>query len=48
MKLENTDGWSKTMTPVLDAYNNSPRSMTIIAPNKVNTDNEVQVIININ
>ena len=36
------------MNPVLDAYNNSPHSATKIAPNKVNKDNEVQVLMNIN
>ncbi len=35
------------MSPVLDAYNNSPHSSTEIAPNKVNKDNEIQVLINI-
>ena len=35
------------MTPVLDAYNNSPHSTTKIAPNKVNKDNEIQVLMNI-
>ncbi len=35
------------MSPVLDAYNNSPHSATKIAPYKVNKDNEVQVLINI-
>jgi hypothetical protein len=35
------------MTPVLDAYNNSPHSTTKIAPNKVNKDNEMQVKMNI-
>jgi transposase InsO family protein len=47
MKLKNTDNWSKIMTPVLDAYNNSPHSTTKIAPNKVNKDNEMQVKMNI-
>ncbi len=36
------------MTPVLDAYNNSPHSITKIAPSKVNKDNEFQVLMNIN
>ena len=35
------------MTPVLDAYNNNPHSITKIAPNKVNKDNEMQVKMNI-
>ena len=39
MKLKNTDNWSKIISPVLDAYNNSPHSTTKIAPNKVNKDN---------
>ena len=34
MKLKNTDNWAKIMSPVLDAYNNSPHSTTKIAPNK--------------
>ena len=28
MKLKNTDNWAKIMSPVLDAYNNSPHSTT--------------------
>ena len=47
MKLKNTDNWSKIVSPVLDAYNNSPHSTTKIAPNKVNKDNEIQVLMNI-
>ncbi len=47
MKLKNTDNW-KIVSPVLDAYNNSPHSTTKIAPNKVNNDNEIQVLMNIN
>ena len=47
MKLKNTDNWSKIMTPVLDAYNNNSHSITEIAPNKVNKDNEIQVLMNI-
>ena len=39
MKLKNTDNWSKIVSPVLDAYNNSPHSTTKIAPNKVNKEN---------
>ncbi len=39
MKLKNADDWAKIMSPVLDAYNNSPHSATKIAPNKVNKDN---------
>ena len=35
------------MSPVLDAYNNSPHSTTKIAPNKVNKENEMQVLMNI-
>ncbi len=46
--LKNTDNWSKIKSPVLDAYNNSPHSTTKIAPNKVNKDNEIQVLMNIN
>ena len=48
MKLKNTDNWSKIVSPVLDAYNNSPHSTTKIAPNKVNKENEMQVLMNIN
>ena len=48
MKLKNTDNWSKIMGPVLDAYNNNPHSITKIAPNKVNKENEIQVKMNIN
>ena len=33
------------MTPVLDAYNNSTHSVTKIATNKSNKDNEIQVLI---
>jgi len=47
MKLKNTDNWSKIVSPVLDAYNNSPHSTTKIAPNKVNKENEIQVLMNI-
>ncbi len=36
------------MTPILDAYNDSPHSITKIAPNKVNKDSEFQVSMNIN
>ncbi len=46
-KLKNTDNWSKIVSPVLDAYNNSPHSTTKIAPNKVNKENEIQVLMNI-
>ncbi len=28
MKLKNTDNWSKIISPVLDAYNNSPHLTT--------------------
>ena len=38
---------AKIMGPVLDAYNNNPHSITKIAPNKVNKDNEIQVKMNI-
>jgi hypothetical protein len=47
MKLKNTDNWSKIIGPVLDAYNNSPHSKTKIAPNKINKENEIQVLMNI-
>jgi transposase InsO family protein len=47
MKLKNTDNWSKIVSPVLDAYNNSPHSTTKIAPNKSNKENEIQVLMNI-
>ncbi len=30
MKLKNTRNWSKIMSPVLDAYNNSPHYYIII------------------
>jgi hypothetical protein len=35
------------VSPVLDAYNNSPHSTSKIAPNKVNKYNEIQVLMNI-
>ncbi len=35
------------MSPVLDAYNNSPHIATKISPNKVNEKNKYQVFINI-
>ncbi len=35
------------ISPVLDAYNNSPHSTTKIAPNKVKKENEIQVLMNI-
>jgi hypothetical protein len=47
MKLKSTNNWSK-VSPVLDAYNNSPHSTTKIAPNKVTKDNDIQVLMNIN
>jgi hypothetical protein len=47
MKLKNTDNWSKIISPVLDVYNNSPHSTTKIATNKVNKENEIQVLMNI-
>ncbi len=47
MRLKNTDNWSKIVSPVLDAYNNSPNSTTKLAPNKVNKENEIQVLMNI-
>jgi hypothetical protein len=46
-KLKNTDNWSKIVNLVLYAYNNSPHSTTKIAPNKVNKDNKIQVLMNI-
>jgi hypothetical protein len=48
MKLKNTNHWSKIVSPLLDAYNNSPHSTTKISPNKVNKENEIQVLMNIN
>ncbi len=45
MKLKSTDYWSKVVSPVLDAYN-SPHSTTKIAPNIVNKDKEIQVLMN--
>ena len=47
MKLKNTDNWSKILTPESGAYNNNSHSITEIAPNKVNKDNEIQVLMNI-
>ena len=47
MKLKNTDNRPKVMGPVLDAYNNNPHSITTIATNKVNKENEIQVKMNI-
>ncbi len=44
-KLKNN--WSKIVSPVFDAYNNSPHSTTKIAPNKGNKENEIQVLMNI-
>ncbi len=43
MKSKNTDNWSKIMTPVLDAYNNSPHSITKIAPNKVKRQSDSSI-----
>ena len=42
-ELKNTDIWSKTMGPVLDAYYNNPYSITKIAPIKVYKYNEMQI-----
>ncbi len=47
MKLKNTNNWSKIISPVLDAYNISPHSTSKIAPDKVNKENEIQVLMNI-
>ena len=47
VKLKNTDNWSKIMGPVLDADDNNPHSITKIAPNKINKENEIQVLMNI-
>jgi hypothetical protein len=47
MKLKNTDNWSLIVCPVLDAYINSTHATTKIAPNKVNKENEIQVLMNI-
>ncbi len=44
MKLKNTDNWSKIVSPVSDAYNNSPHSTNKIAPNKVKKENEMAMI----
>ncbi len=44
-KLKITDNWSKIISTVLDAYNNSPHSTTKIAPNEVNKENEIQVLM---
>ena len=38
---------AKIIGPVLDAYNNTPHSTTKEAPNKVNKENEIQVLSNI-
>jgi hypothetical protein len=46
MNLKNTDNWAKQMTPVSEAYENTPQSTTKIAPNKVNEDNKFQVLKN--
>ena len=45
MKLHNTKNWSDFLQPVLDAYNNTKHSATGIAPNEVNSKNEIQVAI---
>ncbi len=37
----------KIMGHVLDAYNNNPHAISKIATNKVNKDNEIQVLMNI-
>ncbi len=46
-EIKNTDSWAKIISHVLDVYNNSPHSVTKIAPNKVNKDHEIQVLMNI-
>ncbi len=46
MKLKNTDNWAKILSHVCDADNNSPHA-TKYAINKVNIDNEIQVLMNI-
>ena len=43
MKLHNTKNWSEFLPQVLDAYNNTKHSATGVAPNDVNSKNEIQI-----
>ena len=43
MNLHNTKNWSEFLPSVLDAYNNTKHSATGVAPNDVNSKNEIQV-----
>ena len=43
MELHNTTNWSDFLQPVLTAYNNTKHSATGVAPNDVNSKNEIQI-----
>jgi hypothetical protein len=43
MKLTNTDNWSKMIGPCLDSYNSTKHSATGVAPNDVNSSNQVAI-----
>ena len=43
MNLHNTKNWSEFLPSVLDAYNNTKHSATGVAPNDVNSKNEIQI-----
>jgi transposase InsO family protein len=43
MKLTNTYNWSKILGPCLDSYNSTKHSATGVAPNNVNSSNQVAI-----
>ena len=43
MELQGSPNWSSFLQPVLDAYNKTKHTSTGVAPNDVNSKNEVQV-----
>ncbi len=47
VSIAKSEAAASPVTPVLDAYNNSPHSATKIAPNKVDKENEIQALMNI-
>ena len=43
MELQGSPNWSSFLQPVLDAYNKTKHTSTGVAPNDVNSKNELQV-----
>ncbi|MFN9115832.1 MAG: DDE-type integrase/transposase/recombinase [Bacteroidota bacterium] len=46
MAYHNTDNWSKVLSQIVDAYNNTPHSSTLIAPNDINKNNIMDAKLN--